>query len=366
MEPEIPNAAQFPSNSMHDSNSTIPTLPPELISEILLRLPVNSLLKFRFVSITWLALNSSPKFVKTHLSLCADDENKENTHHVLFRDIGEEKSNFMECPIKSLLDSSMTEALELDFPIEIESHQLGARGSCNGLIYLAHHFVEHSLLWNPTTREHKNLPLFRPRAKKCTNTCGFGYDELHDDYKAVIITYNHIIRSSDDIEVKVYSLKSDSWTTVDYCDETFSSKKSVGYCGDRLVHHGAFVGGKLHWGTYISNPSRVEYLGKNIISFDLANEKWEKVDKPPYEQGETELVVGKLGSDLSVFCDYKRTHLSAWVMKDYGIKESWIKMFAIRYPDDLQWFSIFFRLNKGEILSLYGPTSVIYNPRDDS
>ncbi|XP_049358907.1 F-box/kelch-repeat protein At3g06240-like [Solanum verrucosum] len=319
MEFEVSDAIQVPSNSMQDSILTIPLLPLELITEILLRLPVKSLLKFRYVSQSWLALISNPVFIKTDLSLSANNKNTEDTHHVIFLDIGGKKWNYKECPLKSLFYDSVTVALELDFSIENDRYWLYVKGSGNGLVYLAHDGLEYSLLWNSTTRKHKNLPLFRPRLKKYERAYGFGYNELHDDYKVVIISYNYIVRGSDDIEVKAYSLKSDSWTSVDYCDETFSNKKSV---------------------------------GRNIIAFDLANEKWEKVEKPSYGEGETELLVGKLGSHLSVFCDYKTTHLGAWVMKEYGVKECWIKMFTIRYPNDPEWYPTFFMSNKGEILSV--------------
>ncbi|XP_055822265.1 F-box protein CPR1-like [Solanum dulcamara] len=131
--------------------------------------------------------------------------------------------------------------------------------------------------------------------------------------------------------------------------------------GDRR----SFVDGKLHWGTYISGPD--EHLGENVISFDLAYEKWEKMEKPSYGEGETELCVGKLGSDLCVFTNSKTTdHLGAWVMKEYGVKESWIKMFTITYPDNLDEEPTFFVSNKGEISTVFGATSMIYNSKDES
>nr|XP_016475644.1 PREDICTED: F-box/kelch-repeat protein At3g06240-like [Nicotiana tabacum] len=78
---ENPNHSHFPSTSMRDSSFEIPILPPELITEILLKLPVKSLLQFRRVSKSWLSLVFSPEFVKTHLSICTN--NKDNTHHRL-------------------------------------------------------------------------------------------------------------------------------------------------------------------------------------------------------------------------------------------------------------------------------------------
>ncbi|KAH0720534.1 hypothetical protein KY285_005344 [Solanum tuberosum] len=143
---------------------------------------------------------------------------------------------------------------------------------------------------------------------------------------------------------------------------------SSGYCGETLIDNGSFVYGKLHWSTSssIPGPDPNVHKGKCIIAFDLANENWEKVEKPSFGEGEVELRVRKLRSDLSVFIDYKTTHIGAWVMKEYGVKESWTKMFTIRYPNDPEWLPNFFMSNNGEILSLSGTTSIIYNSKDDS
>ncbi|KAG5581932.1 hypothetical protein H5410_052559 [Solanum commersonii] len=231
------------------------------------------------------------------------------------------------------------------FPLKTAFMGSMLKGFCNGLVYLADNYLDYSLLWNPTTRKHKNSPFFRPKVRNPGPIFGFGYDELHDDYK------------------------SDSWTNVDYCDEgTFFVTKSSGYCGETLIDNDSFVDGKLHWSTSTSipGPDPNVHKGKYIIAFDLANKNWEKVEKPSFGEGEVELRVRKLRSDLSVFSDYKTTHIGAWVMKEYGVKESWTKMFTIRYPNDPEWLPNFFMSNNGEILSLSGTTSIIYNSKDDS
>ncbi|KAM3396553.1 hypothetical protein P3S68_000065 [Capsicum galapagoense] len=115
-------------------------------------------------------------------------------------------------------------------------------------------------------------------------------------------------------------------TSVDYCGETkFIKNKDGSYVGN-LNFPADFGNGKLHW-----DMGREK---KNIVSFDLANEKWDKVEKPySYGVGETESSVRTMGSDLCVFTDYKQTHFCIWVMKEYGVKQSWIKKYTIRYPN---------------------------------
>ncbi|OIT23018.1 f-boxkelch-repeat protein, partial [Nicotiana attenuata] len=131
---------------------------------------------------------------------------------------------------------------------------------------------------------------------------------------------------------------------------------------------GKFVNGKLHWATMAPGPNRCMF--GNIISFDLADEKWENVELPCYGRDEIALFwLGLLGSDLSIICDRRGTHVDVWVMKEYWVTKSWTKMFVIKHPDDQvdhPCFPPFFMSNEGEILVVFGSTFMIYNPKDES
>ncbi|OIT37651.1 f-boxkelch-repeat protein [Nicotiana attenuata] len=219
----------------HDSILTIPILPAELVIEILSRLPMKSLLQFTCVSKSWLSLISSPEFIKTHLSLSAN--NKGYTHHkVMMSSYSRLTSNVKVCSLRSLFYDSITEAFDLDCPMlsyeRYRYDEVSFIVSVNGLICLLIRDNDY-FIWNPSIRKYKKLP--KPRTTKLViyrTVSGFGYDEFHDDYKVVMVNFYDC---ADDGEVKIYSLKSDSWRSVDN--------------GGRVLANGQgmFVNGKLHW-----------------------------------------------------------------------------------------------------------------------
>ncbi|XP_055811917.1 F-box/kelch-repeat protein At3g23880-like [Solanum dulcamara] len=350
---------------MQDSIFTMPTLPTELIIEILSRVSVKSLLKFRCVSKSWLALIRSPQFVKTHVSVSA--KNKDYTHHRL---VLTEVRNFFtshdvqyilkDCSLSSLRNDSVIEPLDLNYPMKNPQLNVCVVGSVNGLICLD--IEENDLvLWNPSLRLYKKLPDSRLKVSggshidRATSVIyGFGYDESSDDYKVVGVlcmerrcTFHHL-------EVKIYSLKSNSWRSKDGIPD-----------GVQLIRPCMFLNGKLH----LAGELNVGFhKDRNIVSIDLTDEKWGKLEQPLYVEGNFFVKLEVLGSDLSVFCNYIESHADVWVMREYGVKESWTKTYTIKYPT-YHWSPfISQRLcmsNKGDILLVPGSTLMVHNPEDE-
>lgn len=213
-------------------------------------------------------------------------------------------------------------------------------------------------IWNPSIRKGKILPVMSTPVCYRSFKYGFGYDELHDEYKIVVI-----FRMFDDSKVKIYGLKTD------YCWRTLSDFQE----GSLINCSAKFVKGKLYWISTIVNKNNY-YPGRKIVSFDLSNETWDQVEQPNYGEGKFNLMLGVLGSDLVVLCNYGRIHFDVWVMNDHGVEASWKKMFTISCPDDprnnkflyMSFSPLFCQSYKGEILLLYRSIFMIYNPKDAS
>ncbi|KAM3249605.1 hypothetical protein P3L10_011375 [Capsicum annuum] len=277
--------SQFP---MEHSILKIPTLPLELIIEILSRIPVKSLLKFTCVLKSWLDLISSPDFIKSHLEVSAN--NKDNTHHRLMLCYCND-DNFKDWSLSSLLyEPDKAEESDSNYPIKNLKKSYHSMDSVNGLICLVNE-SDDLYLWNPSIRKYKKLPDSTINSTDVSHSVyGVGYDKFHDNYKVVGHTY--YLGYLRDVDAQIYSLKSDSWRSISYLLN-----------GVTINRPGRFVDGNLYW----VNSNSTE---RNIIYIDLVYEKWEKMELPSFGEGDNDLWLGVLGSDLSVCIDNEGKHAS--------------------------------------------------------
>ncbi|XP_057486624.1 F-box/kelch-repeat protein At3g23880-like [Actinidia eriantha] len=332
----------------------LPNLPPEIIAEILSRLPVKSLLQFRSVSKSWLSLISNHEFAKTHLGIAF--KNDDYAHHRLILSSVRPQFDLKSCSLYSVLYEQEQQSLiasELDYPLKDPHRSFSVVGSCNGLVCIA---IEEDavFLWNPCTRKSKRLPDSRVRMKYgCYVIYGFGCDESSDDYKVVVILCFLGSGGLYETKVKVYALRTNSWRRIG----DFSY-------GIPLDDSGKFVNGSLHWAASGNLGANYSWV---IVSLDLAKETYGEVEQPNYGDGGLDLSLWELKGWLCVLCNYPGTHVDVWVMKEYGVRESWTKLFVISYlPEPSNdGFSRPLCISKnGEILLQYGSQLVLYNPKD--
>ncbi|KAK4707357.1 hypothetical protein R3W88_033084 [Solanum pinnatisectum] len=218
-------------------------------------------------------------------------------------------------------------------------------GSINGLICLCSK-IEEPVLCNPTDNCSYYLKY------------GFGYNETSDDYKVIVIQCIYEDSSSYDTVVNIYSLRADSWRTINKVQGNF-----------QVNSPGKFVDEKL----YCALSADVDTFNMcNIISLDLAQETWRRLELPDsYGKGSYPLALGVVRSHLSVLClnCLEGTNSDVWIRKDCGVKVSWTKIFTIDHPKDLEEFIFFtfifsvpcYKSNKDEILLLLPPVIMSYN-----
>ncbi|PWA89520.1 F-box associated interaction domain-containing protein [Artemisia annua] len=320
-------------------------VPTEIIVEILLKLPVKSLLRFKCVRKQWYSLISNQRFIKSHLTLAPC-----NTHYRIVSFDNHSKSFRLYDHV--MLGKSAYNVIELDNPFEITRDDYASIcGSCNGLlcIILSVYFI---FIWNPSTRELNKLPWCGFNGK-CGSYLGFGfgYDESSDDYKVLGISglWNHGTKA----EVKIYSLKSGYWKTLGNFPRGLPRQAL-----------GMFFNGALHWMTECKGSQPT-----TIVSFDLATETFGEILQPVYDEGHNYLTLCTLGEWLSVVCDYPGDRSDIWVMKVYGVQDSWTKLFSIphitniKIPKDLMALCI---THDGKCLLKLEKELVLYDPKNGS
>ncbi|KAE9447929.1 hypothetical protein C3L33_20172, partial [Rhododendron williamsianum] len=107
-----------------------------------------------------------------------------------------------------------------------------------------------------------------------------------------------------------FSMKLDSWRRVEDIPRQHYIRR--GYGGLNV-----FVCGSLHWKIAPEH---------SIVAFDMAAEEHRLLPGPECKNS---WIMGVLGGFLCIFDNDVGFRIEAWVMKDYGVKESWTRMFSI-------------------------------------
>jgi F-box interacting protein len=177
-------------------------------------------------------------------------------------------------------------------------------------------------LWNPSIRKFKELPPFVSEPQNFPFMYGFGYDPTSDNYKIVVVFSDlaHEDLSEDEatdelMDVKVHTLGTDSWKNVSKFPFPIISIER---------RSGQHVSGTINWLVFMG-------IKRLIASYDLRNE-CHKEFLLPDDSGKVE----KNKLSLTVFrdCLCMVSGEDVWIMKEYGNKESWTKLFTISYMRD--------------------------------
>lgn len=388
-------------------------LPYEIVEEILLQLPVKSLLRFRSVCKPWGALISDPKFVKSHLLIRYtkqddDDDDCDHDHDThgkttssrarlmlsslsLFQSVHVQVLNTttIDAPATATMPSrgdgeaeSLAEAkaeaagttgANITTSVVEAEHEYSVTmrrpvkdmkivGSCNGLVCLVVD-SEDMMIYNPSTRQVHAAPKLSTISGK-DYFYGFGYDSRKEDYKIVRATSSSkagVFAT----QLDIYSLKTNTWRA--------RSETLPFYFLFNLV--GTLLNGALHWAVRRGKTTDQAYANGDgerpfsIVSFDIAEETYRQVPLPGNgDKNFSFYGLGVLGGRLSMLHSPHGSDYQVWLMNEYGVKASWSIFTTIPLKIDSEYLglmSLLSILKNGEILILLHQRKlVIYNPAD--
>ncbi|KAI4345540.1 hypothetical protein L6164_012653 [Bauhinia variegata] len=282
---------------------TMVHLPDEVIVEILLRLPVKSLLRFRSVSKSWLSLISDPQFAKSHFELAYA-----RTDRLIYLTASRVRSLD---PEASFHDDYAI--VRLNFPLEL-NFWLPTVGSCRGLLLFDNYPSLSLFVWNPSTGVHKQVPY--PAIVVFPFLFGLGYDPSTDDYLIVIASYD-LEGDFGSAHFQFFSLKTNSWKKIESDDFPYMNHMDE-------TRAGALTNGAIHWLAF-----RHDICQDVIVVFDLTEKNLREMPLPDAYDillDGCDFVV--LGGFLCL-CDNDG---DTWVMKEYGVQSSWTRVDKVETP----------------------------------
>ncbi|GFS45526.1 hypothetical protein Acr_00g0096570 [Actinidia rufa] len=186
------------------------------------------------------------------------------------------------------------------------------------------------ILWNPMIRRSLTLPL-----PCCTLdsygpsmfALGFGVDPKTKDHKVVRLAY---VQGDEGYEVppvvEVFSLHLGSWRGI---------HSAVSYNITEYFWSQALINGVVHWVAYhLSKKNGARTFRSLIMSFDLGSEEFGELKLPESLAGASPINMSAavFGGSLTILQYDSRiwaSSCSIWVMKEYGIVESWSNQFNI-------------------------------------
>ena len=300
-------------------------LPHDLVLYILANLPVKSVLRFRCIRKSWNSSITSPSFIYSHLKL-------NGSRRLLFvqPDWIPLAPRRRQCIV--ICEHSFNTISKFDIPL---TYTPSIVGSCNGLLCLEEG-RDYVYLLNPSIGKFKRvstslpMPTTSPTVRQAAT--GFGYDSETNDYKIVRIIY-HLWSPTPPPQAEIYTLKSNSWRRLHF---PFAPDLIIRSISSSFMLPIPFVSGALHWMLHEGKdkePPRRSF----ILKFDVNEEKFGMIATPFGDTNEQSYPIVFKGK-LALTEHEGHSLLNVWVMKDYGVHQSWTKLFVVPLLDRVHRF----------------------------
>ncbi|GLU15658.1 hypothetical protein SLE2022_321310 [Rubroshorea leprosula] len=323
-------------------------LPPEILHEILSRLPIASLIQFKTTSHAGYDLIADPRLPPMFRNRVSESDPCLILFDFNFR--VPRRPYFVD------IEDCSRRVRKIDPPQHSKANELV--GSCNGLLCLSlidGSSESHSLLiYNPFVGDAVRVPPAN-RFLNQRKSFGFGFHPRTGEFKVVrIVCYEN--DTDDESMVQVFTVGTTEWRNKGAPPPQLTGE---------IEPPEALVEGSLHWVTFDGVGGNGPVFG--IISFELADEVFKEIPHPPCQRFVScDYSLSVLNGCLSAAGLVDTLHCDIWVMKQYRVKESWVKQFSF-LPYFLggwpRFFTVICALKNGEILLLYNSSSLVsYDP----
>ncbi|XP_059650501.1 F-box protein At3g07870-like [Cornus florida] len=216
--------------------------------------------------------------------------------------------------------------------------------SCSGFLCLSKPTRNNPVaVCNPVTGEYINLPVANRGDENMDGfvDCGFGFSPRTNQYKVRRMfdqwTRDHRFANREGYYgrgAEIHTLGTESWRSI---DNTPQSRYKLAFP--------TYLDGGLHWLCLDKGCCLYSSGSEVIVTFDLDSERFQSVLQLPHEyhsegssdKGTRKVSMGVLGGCLCI-CDASGySPIDIWVMKKYGVQESWTNLFSIDTICDERW-----------------------------
>ncbi|XP_057793582.1 F-box/LRR-repeat/kelch-repeat protein At2g27520-like isoform X2 [Salvia miltiorrhiza] len=287
MKPAEETASQDSEAELHIQT----TLSPDLLNQIFMLLPAESLFRLQFVCKQWFGLINTPTFVTSH---ARKSETVLLSQHLAFwPNEGKPKAYFhflsLDCLSSSFVESSVPDLASV-------------RASYNGLVLASNGRRKRLVLMNPITGKHVELPLGVSSHHLC-ESFGIAFCSEAKTYKVV-----HLFREVlGGVGCEILSVDTRKWMRIKGPHESI-----------RVRQMPVSVGGSLHW--LASKRER-----DCFVSMDVRGERFVAKKLPAKREWGDRLV--EIGGSLGFVSHAEVNTFQVWIMN--GLGECWMKRCSI-------------------------------------
>ncbi|XP_027153035.1 F-box/kelch-repeat protein At3g23880-like [Coffea eugenioides] len=309
-------------------------IPQEVMTQILIRVPVKSLLRLRCVSKSWNSLISSAYFISLYNHHAFLTKPSTPDDKLLVRHYSKDQKTEVYTVHYDNEAFAVENGIKIGFPFRgLSRYYFRIVGFSNGLLCLSDDLFGYTnliMFWNPLIRRKFTLPSPQAVFDKLGPfmfVLGFGFDVKNNDFKVVRIAY---VQGSNGYnlppKVEIFALSVGNWREIDV---DVPENWVVEYFWTQ-----AFVRGKVHWTAYRMNMERENGKENLIMLFDLSTEVFEELLLPDALVDESPVDLCTLACKDSVaVLHYDRRvwsgSCSIWLMQEYGNFKSWSNMYNV-------------------------------------